>query len=404
MLRVLYFTIVAQSGTANGGAISSRTTIRRLKDDDNIDLAVVIAGSESARAPTVSYLTDIGIDKFLFIPFEGRKRPSRFRERIERGWIKLAGFPGEELAAMNPQVRRCVLDALDRWQSDYLVMELLFTALFCPDGDNFKLSTAVVTMNREAEFYRDSVALRVLRHGSIRAAIIGSRLTRFERRIYSQSTKVVAIGQPDVPRYLPSSQASCITPYLDEEAEPWTYTDSRTAFFVGNFAHYPNRLAIEFIAKQLAPCLAARRDDVRIKIIGVGAGDVPAEWRHPIVSYLGVSDAATVRKLFQTADLLLCPIKNDFGMKFKVAEASAYATPFLASPETAKCVPYLAGLPQIDLSDPETSANIACGLIGNRVELERLSEFIRSRHRIFAASQKNIWSRTLLASEPHPPA
>jgi hypothetical protein len=404
MLRVLYFTIVAQSEIANGGAISSRTTIRRLKEDDNIDLAVVIAGAESARVPTLSYLTDIGIDKFLFIPFEMRKRPSRFRERIGRGWAKLAGFPGEELAAKNPHVKQCVLDALDRWQPGYLVIELLHTALFCPGGDSVKLPTAVVTMNREAEFYRDSVALKVLRHGSIKTAIVGSRLARFERRTYSQSAKVIAIGRPDVPPYLPSSQASCITPYLDEEAEPWKFTDSRTAFFVGNFAHYPNRLAIEFIAKQLAPGIAARRDDVRISIIGVDAAGVPAEWRHPIVSYLGVSDAATVRKLFQTADLLLCPIKNDFGMKFKVAEASAYATPFLASPETAKCVPYLAGLPQIDLSDPEASVEIACGLIGNRAELERQSEFIRSRHRSFAASQKNVWSRTLLASGTHPPA
>ena len=179
MLRVLYFTIVAQSEIANGGAISSRTTIRRLKEDDNIDLAVVIAGTESARTPTVSYLTDIGIDKFLFIPFEMRKRPSRFRERIEHGWIKLAGFPGEALAAMNPHVKQCVLDSLNRWQSDYLVMDFLFTALFCPDLDSFKLPTAVVTMNREAEFYRDSVALRALRHGSIKAAIVGSRLARF---------------------------------------------------------------------------------------------------------------------------------------------------------------------------------------------------------------------------------
>ena len=46
MLRVLYFSIVAQSEIASGGAISSRTTIRRLKEDDNIDLAVVIAGTE----------------------------------------------------------------------------------------------------------------------------------------------------------------------------------------------------------------------------------------------------------------------------------------------------------------------------------------------------------------------
>ena len=398
MLRVLYFTIVAQrDGTpGDGGILSSRTNILRLKQDDNIELAVVIAAPESARTSTVSFLTDIGVDKFLFIPVEERSRPNRLRDRLSLGWIKLVGFFWEAVAVRNPEVKQRVFDALNRWESDYLVIDYLFSALFCPD---LELPTAIVTLNREAEFYRDCVAQRVVRHRPLRTAIAGSRLAKFERNAYLQSAKVIAIGQPDVPRYLSPTQASCITPYLDEQAEPWRFTDSRTAFFVGNISHYPNRLAIEFIARYLAPCIAIRRDDVRIKIIGVDAAGVPAEWRHPIVSYLGVSDAATVRNLFQTADLMLCPIKNDFGMKFKVAEAAAFATPFLASPETAKCVPHLAGLPQIGLMDPDAAADITCSLIGNRPELERLSALIRSRHRIFAASQKNIWSRTLLGAE-----
>ena len=397
MLRVLYFTIIAQRDGApnNGGFLNTRTNILRLKQDDNIELAVVIAAPENTRTPTVSFLTDVGVDKFLFIPVDDRRRPHRPRDRLKLRWIKRAGVYWESLALTHPEVKQLVSEALTRWESDFLVIDYLFSALFCPELDTLKLPAAIITLNREAEFYRDCVAQRVFRHGPLRAAIMGSRLARFERNAYRQSAKVIAIGQPDVPSYLSPSQASCITPYLDEQAEPWRFTDSKTAFFVGNISHYPNRMAIEFIAKSLAPRVAARRDDVRIKIVGVDGAGVPAEWRHPIISYLGVSDASTVRALFQTADLQLCPIANDFGMKFKVAESAAYGTPFLASFETAKCVPYLADLPKIELSDHETAADAACDIIGNRAKLESLSALIRARHRTFAASQKNIWSRTL---------
>jgi glycosyltransferase involved in cell wall biosynthesis len=275
-----------------------------------------------------------------------------------------------------------------------LVVDYLYSALFCPESDD--LPRAIITVNREAEFFRESIAQGSGRaKKSIKTAIAGARLRRYERNAYARSAGVIALSKPDIPPYLPSAQAICITPYLDEPAEHWRFTDSRTAFFVGNIAHYPNRLAIEFIARGLAPCIAAHRSDIQIKIIGADAESVPAEWRHPIVSYLGVSDASTVRSMFQTSDVLLCPIKNDFGMKFKVAEAAAYATPFVASPETAQCVPYLVGLPQLNLQDPEAAAGVICGLIGNQPELQRLSALIRSRHRAFVASQKNIWSRSL---------
>ena len=160
-----------------------------------------------------------------------------------------------------------------------------------------------------------------------------------------------------------------------------------------------DRVAIEFIATQLAPRIARYCGDARIKIVGADETGVPAAWRQPNISYLGISDSDTVRELFRTADIMLCPIQNDFGMKFKVAQASAYGTPFLASPQTAKCVPYLPGLPQINLSDPDNAAAVVCRLIDNEPELELLSNFIRERHRAFASSQRNIWSRTLAGAE-----
>lgn len=396
VIRVLYFTIVAQvDGVQNGGTLSSRTNILRLQQDDNIELAVVVATSEEARHSMASFLEGQGINRFLFVPLQSRFRQGRVRDYLKYRWARIAGFPFEAIAARNPNTKQCVVEALDRWNSDVLIIDYLYSTLFCPDLTDLKLPAAVITLNREAEFFRECVEHGAVSQNPITFAIAKARLRRFERKTYSRAAKVITLGRSDAPTYLASSQVDCITPYLDEATDRWRFSDSRTMFFVGNISHYPNRLAIEFIARRLAPRIAARRDDVLINVIGADAADVPAEWRNPIVSYLGVSDASTVANLFQSSDLFLCPIQNDFGMKFKLAEAVSYATPFLASRESALCVPYLSGLPHIDLSDDEAAADLICRLIGNRPKLERLSESIRLRHRAFVASQKNIWSRVL---------
>lgn len=110
---------------------------------------------------------------------------------------------------------------------------------------------------------------------------------------------------------------------------------------------------------------------------------------------MGVSNLFEVAKLFRRAALFLCPIQNTFGIKSKVAEAISYGTPFLASRETMLGFPYLDGLPRMRLDHPDEWSAKIVELLADKRKLQALSETIRRQHREFAASQKNIWSRTL---------
>jgi hypothetical protein len=231
--------VAQRDGVADGGTLSSRTNILRLNQDDSIDLAVIVAGPESSRTATIAFLTDIGVENFLFFPIDDGNRPDRLRDRLQLRWLKFVGFFWESIAVRHRHVKEAVSAALHRWESDFLVIDYLFSVLFCPALDGLQVPAAIITLNREAEFYRDCVEQKVIRDGPVRAAITGRRLARFERNSYSRAAKVIAIGAPDVPDYLPRSQALCITPYLDEQSEPWRFSDSRTAFFVGNIRHYP---------------------------------------------------------------------------------------------------------------------------------------------------------------------
>ena len=88
----------------------------------------------------------------------------------------------------------------------------------------------------------------------------------------------------------------------------------------------PTELAIEWIGQQLAPELLQNgANDVRISIFGAD-GKFPRRSDILNLQFCGRSDAQSVASLFKTSDLC-CPTENDYGVKFKAAEALSYGDP-----------------------------------------------------------------------------
>jgi hypothetical protein len=56
---------------------------------------------------------------------------------------------------------------------------------------------------------------------------------------------------------------------------------------------------------------------------------------------------------------MICPLENDFGVKFKAAEALAHGTPLLASRQTLLGLPYLDEEPALDLARPDEAARVS---------------------------------------------
>lgn len=221
------------------------------------------------------------------------------------------------------------------------------------------------------------------------------RLAAYEKRAFNAFSQVVAIGAPDIPRSISPSKTACVTPYLMEKPRRWNPEPSQEVFFVGGVNHYPNRLAIDYICTRLAPAVAVRSPSTFFTIIGAAEADVPPEWRHPAVRFLGRLGHQEVERHFTTCRLFICPVENNFGVKYKVLESLAYGTPFLASPETMLCVPHLKGQPTLPLDDPNRAAEEVVRLMESDTALFALSHSINTQHDRFISSQKNVWSRTL---------
>jgi glycosyltransferase involved in cell wall biosynthesis len=282
-----------------------------------------------------------------------------------------------------------------------VVIDYLPSALFLelPRND---AKTVMISLNREAEFYGDMLRLGLSHHGTLTAPISLARFKSKECRLQRSVDKFIAISPCDLPRGRLRSEPRYITPYLDPKMDGWRYSATRQAFFVGDVNHWPNGLAVRWIVQRLAPALRDLGSDIRISVVGAHPGEIPGSDSCPNVEFLGRADAPTVASLFQTADVMLCPIANDNGVKFKALEALAYGAPLFASHQTLRGLPHLIGLPAIDLEGPRQAASTLQQLIDDPRALDRIHQLMRKTQQAFIDSQSGVWSRMLREVSPEP--
>jgi hypothetical protein len=376
-----------------GWTICSDNHIRRIAEDSEVDLTVIAVARSSLRAELAEHLRKLDV-KSVIIPM-GREHMNvweRCQRRLKKAYMLGLAFTGEDMAIKNPDLARRIWEVLRKLQPDLLLVEYL-PLLALLGGVPKGLPTAVITINREAEFFRD--LHKANRQYGWRKAIAAWRMERFEREVHRGAHKVITIGPPDIPDYIDPQRAACITPNLDEADTPWHLSKSRSAFFVGDMRHYPNRRAIEFVATRLAPFLLRTDQTIKLKIVGASELDAPVTWRQANVLFLGLGNSATTDALFRDEDLMLCPVDNTFGMKFKVAQAIATATPTLVSNETGLCIPHIPSIPRLPLDDPAAWAATISRLVNSPSALIEMHEAIKGQARTFATGQADIWSKVL---------
>jgi glycosyltransferase involved in cell wall biosynthesis len=397
-IRVLYFTIVSLDTAGNGGGLCCRNHVARLAADPNIALFAMLTGPIAPTEATDAFFAGLKVP-YHFQPFReshARHGKNDLLSSAKSAAQEIFQIPWEMQSLYQEHVEDKIAWAVRAYSIDVVVIDYLPSALFVhlPRGD---AKTVLINLNREGDFLRDRIRLGHSPHGKFAAAVSLSRTRRFERRTAAAVDQVVAIGPPDLPKHKVRRPPICITPYLDPKPERWRYTGSRRAFFVGGIGHYPNRLAIEWLTGKLAPALTALGSDVRLTIVGATEADIAATHQRENIELRGTSDASTVSALFRSSDIMICPIENDYGVKFKALEALAHGTPLFASRQTMLGLPHLRSLPTFDLRHPEQTAAALTDLMSHGDRLAGLAQRQQQQQRDFIASQRWVWSETLQA-------
>jgi glycosyltransferase involved in cell wall biosynthesis len=387
--KVLYFTITPLGDDSNGGSICCREHVRQLSQDDRIDLEVVAAADRRHQRGTLAFLAASGV-KGEFVSYHDT--PGH-RHRRGMPWAtRIWPYAHEQDGLWNAHVGETVVERVTLGSPDAIVVDYLHSAAFVKELYKGSIPVVTITLNREAEFHRDLVKHRYDIGGGAANHLGGMRLRKFESWIHKRSAAVVAIGRYDLPVGRSCQCAAYWFPPLPpEHPERWQYRGLKHIGFVGNIGHYPNKLAVKWLATKFAPALEQIDPEAVIRVVGADEASVPKQWKRPNVCYLGVADRATVDDIFQSAAFFIAPIKNSFGAKLKVYEAMGHGTPLLATATALSGVASLPWLTCIDLAKPKEAAELAAEGMAQPAMLAAMSQRIVSSNRIHAETQRQRW-------------
>jgi len=154
---------------------------------------------------------------------------------------------------------------------------------------------------------------------------------RYERYWYSRATALLAISEndqgvlnsfvPDVPCFF--------SPVATEVAPARTGKTGTYVAFIGNFAHAPNRDALDWVLKDIWPKVIAHNPQAELRIAGPEIPDYARSESHSGVNVVGFVDS--LEDFYDNAALALVPYRFGGGVKIKALEAMAFGCALVAT-------------------------------------------------------------------------
>lgn len=130
---------------------------------------------------------------------------------------------------------------------------------------------------------------------------------------------------------------------------------SPTVLFVGQFKWLPNRDATKFLVEEIWPKIKSKIIGAKLLIVGRNPPDDILSYRSDDIRVDGgVED---IRLAYGSASVLLAPIRNGRGTKYKILEAMATKTPIIGTKLAIEGINIKAGVHAMIAETPEDLAN-----------------------------------------------
>lgn len=186
----------------------------------------------------------------------------------------------------------------------------------------------------------------------------------------------------------PVSTAQAIAP-------PSNDIDHRRVLFIGSPGFPPNRAAIDWITRSLAPALLALDAPAIVTFIGKGTREhigTPAA----NVETLGFVADDEMERLLGVSLCMLSPVVHGSGLKIKMLEAFAAGAPVMATPLSLQGFEFMGVPALLDLGQPDAAARHILALAQDPAAVETARTQVRERWSAHSRQREGALVATLV--------
>ena len=402
--NILYFTSYPLE-LNDGGSMAILNNIFRISDIEEINLYVIICCQENSRSKISLKLDNLNIKSYFLSPISPTEKTKNF---LKKGFYKIQSYFSfwyeMEIGFYNynqvQSISNYLTDFCEKYLIQAVIVEQLYSILWFKNFLDFKQKKIYLAFDKEAELFK-----YITKYNSYDSSkffkffnfIKFLRLRNFEKRVCGLADRCLFMSRADIPKYLANEKVLINSPILLPKLVGWHYTNSQTVFFAGNIDYYPNFLAVKWLLSELSPKLLRLNHQIKIVITGTNYDDMPKDWTIENNVYIpGFIPQEQLENLFQTSDMFICPIDNDFSVKMKLVECVSYGLPFFATQPCLNALPYLSGLPILDINKPDEAAAYICDILSKKEVLEKLNKQILEDAFNFNKTRKNWWKKAIL--------
>ncbi len=400
--NILYFTSYPLD-LNDGGSMEILNNIFRISHIEEINLYVIICCQENSKSKISAKLDKLGIKYHFFSPTIPTKKTKNFLKKIFYKIQSYFGFWYEmEIRFYNhnqvKSISNYLTDFCEKYLIQVIIVEQLYSILWFENFLGFKQKKIYLAFDKEAELFKYLTKYDSSKFSKFFNFIKSLRLRNFEKRVCELADRCIFMSKADIPNYLLANEKVLInSPILPPKLVGWYYTNSQTVFFAGNIDYHPNFLAVKWLLSELSPRLLRLNNQIKIVITGTNYDDMPKDWTiENNVHIPGFIPQEQLENLFQTSDMFICPIDNDFSVKMKLVECVSYGLPFFATQPCLNALPYLSGLPILEMNKPDEAAAYICDTLSKKEVLEKLNKQILEDAFNFNKTQKDWWEKSIL--------
>lgn len=324
-MKILMITPYLPYPLVSGGQIRTYNLLKNLSKKHNITLASFIRQEKEEK-----FLKDLEPFCKKIILFKRRKAFSPIN-------LILAGFtPYPFLVSiyLGTKVKKLIQDELRTTKYDLIHAETFYVMPNIP-----KTNIPIILVEQVIEYlvYQRFVKGLPWWLYPLKPLLLLDvfKIKWWEKYYWQQAKRLAAMSEDDrqfIENHTKNLKVDVVANGVD--IEYFTKTNKQknknpTVLFVGQFKWLPNRDATIFLVREIWPKIKSKIGNVKLWIVGRNPPKRILEFRGADIKVDGAVE--DIRVAYGKADVLLAPIRNGRGTKYKILEAMATKTPIVGT-------------------------------------------------------------------------